>query len=92
MLLPWFLLLLRWISVTATINDARLAMGGVAHKPWRLYQSEKFLTGKKLSDANFKEAAGMAMHDAKAYEYNAYKLKLVPRIIEEALQKASGRV
>ncbi|MEO6000034.1 MAG: xanthine dehydrogenase family protein subunit M [Chitinophagaceae bacterium] len=73
-----------------TISEARVALGGVAHKPWRLYQSEKYLTGKKVSEANFKEASGLAILDAKAYEYNAFKLKLIPRAIVEALQKASA--
>lgn len=72
------------------IRDARLALGGVAHKPWRLYPSEKLLAGKEVSTANFTEAANLAMKDAKAYEYNAFKLKMVPKAIIEALQKASA--
>jgi xanthine dehydrogenase YagS FAD-binding subunit len=67
-----------------------MAMGGVAHKPWRLYASEKYLVGKKVSAANFTEAASLAMKDARAYEYNAFKLKMVPKAIVEALQKASA--
>jgi len=73
-----------------TIRSARLAMGGVAHKPWRLYDAEKFLAGKTATEDNFKQAAQLAMQGAKAYQYNAFKLKLVPAAIVEALKHASG--
>ncbi len=72
------------------IRNVRLALGGVAHKPWRLYQCEKQLMGKKVSESNFREVANLAIKDAKGYEYNAFKLKLVPKAIVEALQKASA--
>jgi xanthine dehydrogenase YagS FAD-binding subunit len=75
-----------------TIRHARLAMGGVAHKPWRLFEAEKFLTGKTASEENFKQAAQIAMQGAKAYEYNAFKLKLAPASITEALKHAAGLV
>ncbi|MGZ3766421.1 MAG: FAD binding domain-containing protein [Mucilaginibacter sp.] len=74
------------------IRKARLAMGGVAHKPWRLHDAEKALTGKPVSIESFKQAAGIAMQGAKAYEYNAFKLKLAPATITEALKHASGLV
>jgi len=72
------------------IRSARLAMGGVAHKPWRLYDAEKFLAGKAATEDNFKQAAQIAMQGAKAYQYNAFKLKLAPAAIVEALKQASG--
>ncbi|MDB5139727.1 MAG: xanthine dehydrogenase YagS FAD-binding subunit [Mucilaginibacter sp.] len=75
-----------------TIRQARLAMGGVAHKPWRLFEAEKFLVGKAVSEDSFKQAAQIAMQGAKAYEYNAFKLKLAPATITEALKHASGLV
>lgn len=75
-----------------TVRDARLAMGGVAHKPWRLPAAEKFLVGKAVSTTSFKQAAAMAMEDARAYGYNAFKLTLAPNAIVEALQKASEAV
>jgi xanthine dehydrogenase YagS FAD-binding subunit len=75
-----------------TIRAARLAMGGVAHKPWRLFDAEKFLIGKPVSEDSFKQAAQIAMQGAKAYEYNAFKLKLAPATITEALKHASGLV
>jgi xanthine dehydrogenase YagS FAD-binding subunit len=74
------------------IRHARLAMGGVAHKPWRLFEPEKFLAGKPANEANFKKAAEMAMLGAKGHEYNSFKLKLAPATVAEALKHAAGLV
>lgn len=74
-----------------TIRDVRLAMGGVAHKPWRLREAEQFLKGKTASESNFKEAAALAMQPAKGYGHNNFKLKLAPLTIVEALQTAAGK-
>jgi xanthine dehydrogenase YagS FAD-binding subunit len=74
------------------IKNARLAMGGVAHKPWRLFDAEKALIGKPVAEESFKQAARIAMQGAKAYQYNAFKLKLAPSAITEALKHASGLV
>ncbi len=71
------------------INNARLAMGGVAHKPWRLTTAENFLKGKAATEENFKQAAALAMKDAKAYGHNNFKLKLAPNAIVEALKTIS---
>ncbi|OKS86008.1 FAD binding domain-containing protein [Mucilaginibacter polytrichastri] len=73
-----------------TIKDVRLAMGGVAHKPWRLATAEAFLKGKPVSEDSFKQAAQIAMQGAKAYEYNQFKLKLAPNAIIQSLKMASG--
>lgn len=75
-----------------TIKQARLAMGGVAHKPWRLFDAEKSLIGQPLSEESFKKAAAIAMQGAKAYQYNSFKLKLAPATITEALKHAGGLV
>ena len=74
------------------IKNARLAMGGVAHKPWRLTDAEKSLIGKTISIENFQNAAQIAMQGAKAYGSNDFKLKLAPATITEALKHASGLV
>ena len=74
------------------IREARLAMGGVAHKPWRLWEAEKSLAGKPASEESFRHAAEIAMQGAKAYEYNAFKLKMAPTSIVEALKHAAGLV
>lgn len=72
------------------IQDTRLAMGGVAHKPWRLNEAEKFLKGKTATEDNFRQAAVLAMKHAKGYGYNDFKLKLAPNTIVEALKTAAG--
>ncbi|MBD0364807.1 MAG: xanthine dehydrogenase family protein subunit M [Flavisolibacter sp.] len=71
-----------------TIKDVRLGMGGVAHKPWRLTEAESFLKGKSASDANFKQAAELAMRGAKGYGHNNFKLILAPNAVVEALKTA----
>jgi xanthine dehydrogenase YagS FAD-binding subunit len=73
-----------------TIKQARLAMGGVAHKPWRLTETEQFLQGKEVSVQVFEQAAQIAMRGAKAYGDNDFKLKLAPNSISHALQIATG--
>jgi len=73
-----------------TIREARLAMGGVAHKPWRLAAAELFLRGKEASERTFRDAAAIAMKDAKAYGHNQFKLKLAPATLVNTLMEASG--
>lgn len=73
------------------IKDVRLAMGGVAHKPWRLTASEDFLKGKEASVANFEQAAKLAMTDAKGFGDNDFKLQMAPNSIVEALTVAKSK-
>lgn len=72
------------------ISDARLAMGGVAHKPWRLIEAENFLKGKSPNKANFEQAAKIAMNGAKSFGENDFKLTLAPNTIVEALTLAQA--
>lgn len=72
------------------IREVRLAMGGVAHKPWRLTEAEQLLKGKKASLSQFQQAADLAMKGAKAYGHNDFKLRLAPNSIVQALKTASG--
>ncbi|MDP4149898.1 MAG: xanthine dehydrogenase family protein subunit M [Bacteroidota bacterium] len=72
------------------IKGARLAMGGVAHKPWRLHGAEAFLLGKTSGEDVFRQAARIAMQGAKAYKYNQFKLTLAPNAILQALKTASS--
>jgi xanthine dehydrogenase YagS FAD-binding subunit len=74
-----------------TIRDIRLAMGGVAHKPWRLTEAESFLQGKRASEENFKQAAALTMKGAKGFGHNNFKLKLAPNTLVEALKTATGK-
>ena len=75
-----------------TISDVRLAMGGVAHKPWRLKAVETFLKGKTASEANFSDAAQIAMQNAKGYGYNNFKIPMGTGTIIQALKNSAGLV
>jgi xanthine dehydrogenase YagS FAD-binding subunit len=72
-----------------TIENVRLAMGGVAHKPWRLMEAENYLKGKTAEESVFLQAAAIAMQNAKGYGHNNFKLKLAPNVLVEALKIAS---
>ncbi|TLV02246.1 FAD binding domain-containing protein [Dyadobacter luticola] len=72
------------------IRAARVALGGVAHKPWRLFDVEKALAGKPISQNTFRNAAAVSVADAKTFEHNAFKIKLLPNVILEALMNAAG--
>ncbi|MES2448391.1 MAG: xanthine dehydrogenase family protein subunit M [Bacteroidota bacterium] len=73
------------------ISNVRLAMGGVAHKPWRLVAAENFLKGKAATLANFEAAAKLAMEGAKAFGENDFKLKMAPNTIIETLTVAKAK-
>lgn len=73
----------------SVIKDVRLAMGGVAHKPWRLTAAEEILKGKQATVENFRMAAETAMKGARAYAHNSFKLKLAPNTMVQALKTAS---
>ncbi|HEX8492229.1 MAG TPA: FAD binding domain-containing protein, partial [Pyrinomonadaceae bacterium] len=72
-----------------TIRQARLVMGSVAHKPWRSLEAEAALSGKSASEQTFKQAAELALKDAKPLAHNAYKVELGKRAIVRALMRAS---
>ena len=65
-------------------------MGGVAHKPWRLTEAEKFLIGEKATSEIFQQASVIALKGAKGYGANNFKLKMAPAAIVEALTKATS--
>ena len=67
-----------------------LALGGVAHKPWRLTAAEQVLVGKPATEETFRQAAAVAMQGAKAFKHNAYKLKLAPNTLVQALKTAAA--
>lgn len=67
------------------ISEARLASGGVAHKPWRWTKAEDFLKGKEATAENFAEAARIAAEDTAPLSTNAFKVPLLKGAIETAL-------
>lgn len=71
------------------ICSARLALGGVAHKPWRNAEAEAALVGQLPTEQAFAEAARMLLHGAAGFEHNAFKVDLAPRAIVRALTDAA---
>jgi xanthine dehydrogenase YagS FAD-binding subunit len=73
-----------------TIADARLALGGVAAKPWRARAAEKILAGASPDPAAFRRAAEAALADAKPSGDNGFKIELARRILVRALTSAAA--
>ena len=72
------------------VRQARLALGGVAHKPWRAEKAEKILVGKPASEAAFRMAADEALRGAHTYKYNAFKVDMAKRAIVHCLTTVSA--
>jgi xanthine dehydrogenase YagS FAD-binding subunit len=73
-----------------TILDARIAVGGVATKPWRLRHVEEMLVDKRL-DRDLARAAGERASDgAEPHGHNAFKVTLLQRTVEQALLQIGG--
>ena len=72
------------------IKDARLALGGVAHKPWRDPEAEAALRGRAANTATFERAAALLLRDAKGFSHNAFKIDLARRAIVRALTQAAN--
>jgi xanthine dehydrogenase YagS FAD-binding subunit len=63
------------------IKNARIALGGVAHKPWRVPEAEDFLINKEPIARNFWYAAEIMLKGAKTFQFNAFKVELAKRAI-----------
>ena len=72
------------------ITDVRIALGGVAHKPWRDREAEALLIGKTPTSDNFVLAAAKIVRDAIGYGNNNFKIKLAEKAIIRALETAAG--
>jgi xanthine dehydrogenase YagS FAD-binding subunit len=72
-----------------TIKEARFALGGVAHKPWRNAQAEAELRGKAPGEAVFAQAADLVLREAKGFGHNTFKIDLARRTIVRALSQAA---
>jgi xanthine dehydrogenase YagS FAD-binding subunit len=79
-------------SDNGMVRGARIALGGVAHKPWRVPAAEAVLVGSALSDASMKQTATLLTADAVGLKDNQFKIALVQRAIVRALRQAEGRV
>lgn len=73
------------------IKEARLALGGVAHKPWRNKEAEAALRGQNADEAAFTRAANALLADARGFSHNAFKIELARRaMIRTLMQAAKG--
>jgi xanthine dehydrogenase YagS FAD-binding subunit len=72
------------------IKRARIALGGVAHKPWRTPAAEALLAGQLPTEKLFRAAATAAFADAKPLEHNAYKIPMGRNLLVRALLETSG--
>ncbi len=72
------------------IKQVRLALGGVAHKPWRAFAAEQYLTGKETEEQTFRRAAELELEPAKPYPHNGFKIELAKRTIVSVLTELSA--
>ena len=75
------------------IKDVRIALGGVAHKPWRAERAEAALRGRPATEVDFRQAAEAELASAQPLRDNAFKIELATRVIADTLgklAKASG--
>ena len=73
------------------VRDAALALGGVAHKPWRRPEAEARLIGRAPTDAAFGDAADVLLDGARPASQNGFKVTLARRAIVRALQTAGAQ-
>jgi xanthine dehydrogenase YagS FAD-binding subunit len=71
------------------IGEARLALGGVATRPWRCHEAEALLVGKRADTALFEAAADVALADARPLTGNAFKIPLARQAMVRALRDAA---
>ena len=78
------------IDDVGIVRDVRLALGGVAHKPWRAVKAEAALKGQMASVESFRAAADAELADAVALSENAFKIELAKRTIVAVLNELKG--
>lgn len=71
------------------IKEARFALGGVAHRPWRKAEAEAALRGKAANEVAFAQAADIVLRDAKGFGGNTFKVDLARRTLIRALSQAA---
>jgi len=74
--------------IGATVRQARIALGGVAHKPWRVPAAEALLAGQALDEARCRQAARVLLDGAQAFRDNGFKIQLAERAVVRALLEA----
>lgn len=81
----------RLVVVDEVINDARVAVGGVATIPWRLPDVETALVGLPAATGQFEAAVAAAAVGARALEYNAFKIPLLKQTVLRALERVTAQ-
>jgi xanthine dehydrogenase YagS FAD-binding subunit len=76
--------------VAGKIDDVRIALGGVAAKPWRAFRAEEVLRGQVPNRERFREAADAELFAAKSFDGNGFKIELAKRIIVAVLGELAG--
>jgi xanthine dehydrogenase YagS FAD-binding subunit len=72
------------------VRDARIALGGIATKPWRSREAERVLVGRRLDTSSFRIAADAALAGAVPRAHNAFKIELARRTLVRALARAGA--
>jgi xanthine dehydrogenase YagS FAD-binding subunit len=78
------------LDESKNIKTVRIALGGVAHKPWRATKAEQQLVGKLAEEGAFRAAAEAELAQAKGYRDNSFKIELAKRSIVRALATVTG--
>lgn len=78
------------VDQSRNIKAARVALGGVAHKPWRASKVEESLVGKTADEKTFRGAAEAELAAAKGYKHNSFKIELAKRAIVRALSTVAA--
>lgn len=73
------------------VRELRLALGGVAHKPWRAREAEQVLIGADANRSSFERAAEAELTRARGFQHNAFKIELARRTIVGVLEELAGR-
>ena len=79
------------VAEDGKVRDVRLALGGVAHKPWRALRAENALRGADATEAAFTAAADQELQEARGLRDNAFKIELARRVIVATLSELAQR-
>jgi xanthine dehydrogenase YagS FAD-binding subunit len=80
------------VGLDGMVRDVRLAIGGVAHKPWRAWKAEGALRAKTATRENFRSAVAAELADASGLRDNTFKIELAGRVVEAVLAELAGDV
>jgi xanthine dehydrogenase YagS FAD-binding subunit len=79
------------LAADGTVRAARIALGGVAHKPWRVEEAEALLVGRPAGETAFEQAAERILRGARGYGQNDFKIPLAQNAIVQALTAAAQK-